>query len=182
MFHLKKKLVLLSTATSLLVLSASTFAADGTINFTGKFIDTTCNIQFDSGNTTAEINLGTYNVNTLAAVGDLTSSKPIEIALSGCPVKDKTVNIEFTSNNTNADGHTYIVTGNPTSTANVGVALFKDEAQTTQIIPASTSVPVVLTDDAGKATLYASFKRIAANGTLVADSVTSTATFNINYL
>ncbi|CRL63108.1 fimbrial protein [Proteus vulgaris] len=183
MFQLKRKLVLLAATTSLLGLSAATFAADGTINFTGKFIDTTCNIQFDNGSNTAEVNLGSYNVKALAAVGDLTTNKPIKIALANCPVQDQTVNIEFTSNNTNADGHTYIVTGaNPISKSDVGVALFNDNAQTSQIIPASTQIPVVLTADAGETTVYASFKRIANTGALTGDEVTSTATFNINYL
>ncbi|NBM55020.1 fimbrial protein [Proteus sp. G2669] len=183
MFQLKRKLVLLAATTSLLGLSASTFAADGTINFTGKFVDTTCNVQFENGNNTAAVDLGSYSVTALAATNDLTTTKPIKISLSDCPAKNNAVNIEFTSNNTNADGHTYIVTGsNEISKTDIGVALFTDNAQTSQIIPASTQIPVTLTETKGDTTVYASFKRIKSSGTLTADEVSSTATFNINYL
>lgn len=179
----KYKLWQIPAVASLLMMSASGIAADGTINFTGEFITSTCDIKFDNGTNIAEVNLGTYNTAALANMGDLTASKEIKISLTACPVKDKNINLEFTANNTTADGHTYKVIGNSAiSASDIGVALFKDNAQVSQIIPASTQVPVTLTDDTGNATIYASFKRIQNNGALMADKVKSTATFNINYL
>ncbi|MGJ3354167.1 fimbrial protein [Providencia sp. Je.9.19] len=180
---IKCKLFCIPTAVSLLMLSASGFSADGTINFTGEFIATTCDIQIDNGPNNSEINLGIYNIKALANVGDLTTSKMVNISLTDCPVQNKDINLEFVAANTTSDGLTYKVTGaNPISTSDIGIALFKDDAHASQIVPASTMVPVTLTNDVGSAKIYASFKRIQNSGPLQADKITATATFNINYL
>lgn len=86
----KYKLWQIPAVASLLMVSASGIAADGTINFTGEFITSTCDIKFDNGTNIAEVNLGTYNTKALANVGDLTASKEIKISLTACPVKIKT--------------------------------------------------------------------------------------------
>ncbi|HHD7462690.1 TPA: fimbrial protein [Klebsiella oxytoca] len=65
-------------------LSASVFAADGTITINGKITDTTCTISVDGGSNDATVTLPTVSASSLAATGQTAGATPFTISLSGC--------------------------------------------------------------------------------------------------
>lgn len=72
-----------SIAISLLALSAgSAWATDGTIEFTGQILTSTC--QFANGDT-IDIELGHYSSKQFKSVGDRSPAIPVNIPLKNCP-------------------------------------------------------------------------------------------------
>ncbi|EGX6615250.1 type 1 fimbrial protein [Salmonella enterica subsp. enterica serovar Carswell] len=73
-----------SFAAGLLALSAtSAWATDGTIEFTGKILNSTC--QFANGDT-INIELGHYAAAQFKTIGDQSPIIPVDIPLKNCPV------------------------------------------------------------------------------------------------
>ncbi|MCZ4675659.1 fimbrial protein [Citrobacter sedlakii] len=72
-----------SVIAGLLTLSAShAWATDGTIEFTGQILTSTC--EFANGDT-VDIELGHYAASQFKTVGDKTPSIPVTIPLKNCP-------------------------------------------------------------------------------------------------
>lgn len=72
-----------SIAVSLLALSAgSAWATDGTIEFTGEILTSTC--EFASGDV-INVELGRYSAHQFKSVGDRTPAIPVDIPLKNCP-------------------------------------------------------------------------------------------------
>ncbi|MBL5902950.1 fimbrial protein [Serratia fonticola] len=90
---MKKTLI----SVSLLALTGSAFAIDGTIEFTGAFTDAPCETNINGANAASSVSvtLDTWNAaNFKDNVGATTDLKPITVNLSGCPNITK-ANIQF---------------------------------------------------------------------------------------
>ncbi|GAA5127423.1 fimbrial protein [Alloalcanivorax gelatiniphagus] len=74
-------------AAALLCAAGSAMAADGTITFTGKIIDQTCNITTPGG-ADFTVTLPTVAAATLASAGDVAGRTPFSINLSDCAEGD----------------------------------------------------------------------------------------------
>lgn len=77
------KKVVKSIAVGLLALSAgSAWATDGTIEFTGEILTSTC--EFANGDT-INVELGHYAAKQFKSVGDRSPAIPVDIPLKNCP-------------------------------------------------------------------------------------------------
>ncbi|AGB76625.1 P pilus assembly protein, pilin FimA [Enterobacteriaceae bacterium strain FGI 57] len=72
-------------ASSLALLASSAMATDGTIEFTGEILTTTC--EFANGDV-INVELGHYAASQFKSIGDRTPAIPVPITLKNCPLDD----------------------------------------------------------------------------------------------
>lgn len=89
---MKKNVFFASVMGSMIFMSGLTHAADGTIKFTGKIVDTTCKVDSASGDQT--VTLGDVAASSFTKAGDVSSAQKFNIKLTGCPA-DSTVAVVF---------------------------------------------------------------------------------------
>lgn len=77
------KKLLISLAVLSAINTGVALAADGTINFTGEIVDTSCQVDSSSANMT--VDLGKVNKTSFTNVGDEMSATKFTIKLTGCP-------------------------------------------------------------------------------------------------
>lgn len=122
-----------SLAATLLVLSAgSAMATDGTIEFTGEILNSTC--EFDNGDT-INIELGHYAAKQFKSIGDRSPAVPVDIPLKNCPTEtwkhvDGTTDNSFqvwletrSGGTTGANNELVAVTGKKTAATGVGIRI-----------------------------------------------------------
>lgn len=125
-----------SVAVSLLALSAgSAWATDGTIEFTGEILSSTC--EFTNGDT-INIELGHYAAKQFKNVGDRSPAIPVDIPLKNCPTipwlhVDGTTDNSFqlwleTRTGGTVAGHDDLVAVSSLDTAATGVGIRIDRA------------------------------------------------------
>ncbi|EDV9707237.1 fimbrial protein [Salmonella enterica] len=125
-----------SIAVSLLALSAgSAWATDGTIEFTGEILTSTC--EFASGDV-INVELGHYSAHQFKSVGDRTPAIPVDIPLKNCPTTPW-VHVNGTTDNSfqlwletraggTVAGHDDLVAVSSLDTAATGVGIQIDRA------------------------------------------------------
>ncbi|AHM75051.1 fimbrial protein [Yersinia hibernica] len=148
-------------AISLLALSSSAFAIDGTIQFSGAFTDSPCEINVNGSTTTgsssASVILDTWNVaNYKGNVGATTDLKPITISLSGCPSKTQ-ANIQFNGTVNATNPELFAIQTGAGAASNVGIALYSSSNTADIITPNTRDLAIPLTTQAGEKTIYASY-------------------------
>lgn len=125
-----------SIAFGLLAFSAnSVWATDGTIEFTGEIVASTC--EFTNGDT-INVELGHYAASQFKTVGDRTPVIPFDIPLKDCPTTpwehlDGTTDTSFqlwleTRSNGTVAGHDDLVAVSAPGTAATGVGIRIDRA------------------------------------------------------
>ncbi|BDH44717.1 ferrous iron transporter B [Salmonella enterica subsp. enterica serovar Choleraesuis] len=72
--------------------SAPSFAADGTVHFTGKILDQACEV--DGGSQDLKVELGTVAAKSLENQGE-SAATPFTIALHNCPESVKKAQVRF---------------------------------------------------------------------------------------
>lgn len=73
-------------ASSLALLASSAMATDGTIEFTGEILASTCNFQ--NNEDVLDVELGHYGAKQFKTIGDRTPAIPVDIRLENCPIGD----------------------------------------------------------------------------------------------
>lgn len=117
-----------STIALLPLLSVLSFAAsaqNGTIDFVGNILGSTCNVS-----PTTTVMLGDTDISAFpAAGGPASSSKKFEIAFEECPTSVRSIHIKFDGTGTAAKPDVFAL--NPGQSAkNVGVALYQGDEKT----------------------------------------------------
>lgn len=122
-----KKTLLAALFLSASIFSSSVFAADntltndGTINFAGKIVATTCKVDSTNTQDPLTVTLPTINKSLLAEAGNINGETKFQIQLKGCtastaqtgPNKDiNTVRAFFNGNNINQNGRLTNKSGN----------------------------------------------------------------------
>ncbi|AJJ10599.1 fimbrial family protein [Yersinia rohdei] len=148
-------------AASLFALTNSVFAADGTIQFTGAFTDTPCEIKIAGTTTSAtssvKVSLDTWTAaNFKDNVGATTDLKPITINLSGCPKMTK-ANIQFNGASDAKNPSLFATQTGADTATNVGIALYSSTNNADIITPNSRSLSIPLSEQSGQYTVYASY-------------------------
>lgn len=120
-------------AAGLLALTTgSVMATDGTIEFTGQILNSTC--EFENGDV-INIELGHYAANQFKTIGDRSPAIPVDIPLKNCPT-DPWPHIDGTTDNsfqiwletrsggtTGANNELVAVTGMTTAATGVGIRI-----------------------------------------------------------
>lgn len=89
---MKKTLIVAALATG--VLSASAFAADGKINFTGFITDDACTVTNTVGSP-LNVTLGTVSSAAFTGAGSTAAPTKFTIALTGCPASMTSAKVKF---------------------------------------------------------------------------------------
>ncbi|WP_207001638.1 fimbrial protein [Trinickia mobilis] len=84
---MNKQSVLLPIALLTGTLSASAFAANGTVNFNGEVTNATCSIAPQSQN--QQVSMGSVNARSFKNKGDISAPVPFEINLADCILSGK---------------------------------------------------------------------------------------------
>lgn len=145
----------------LLLLSTSAFAVDGTIQFTGAFTDSPCEININgsstNGSSSTSVMMDTWNAaNYKDNVGATTDLKPIKISLTGCPSKTQ-ANIQFSGTADAINPKLFAIESGANSASNVGVALYSSSNPTDILTPNTRNLSIPLTAQNGEKTIYASY-------------------------
>ncbi|MEN2469816.1 fimbrial protein [Burkholderia theae] len=106
--------------------STSALAADGTINFHGKIVATTCQID----NSNIQVPLGAIGVDQLAAAGQESRRVPFQIALSACDDQLNGVRAQF-EGMAHGDDPTLLAigSGGTDDAKGVGIQLMHDDGE-----------------------------------------------------
>ncbi|BEN69725.1 fimbrial protein [Serratia marcescens] len=160
-----------------LVISSTSYAADGTINFTGTVTDQTCTVEAGSANQT--IPMGNVSAKAFRSVGDTALPTKFNIALVSCPDTVKKASIKF--DGIYADGNTTLLSLNKETNAatGIGVALYEADG-TTQIPVASFSNAQSVQKDIRNVFTYVA-KYMSTSGTVTVGPANATTQFSISY-
>ncbi|QIK12704.1 type 1 fimbrial protein [Leclercia sp. 29361] len=156
---------------ALLFCSATAFASDGTITFTGTITDTSCTIS--TSNVT--VDFGTVAASAFKAKGDTTGGRAFQLTLTDCPYESATVRFD---GNADAEGKLFQVDSGADNASNVGIAIY--DANNVQVLPNSPSSAYVLSKTAAN-TLNFSAKLQSTADTVNVGNIAATSNFTIVY-
>ncbi|MFC0308373.1 fimbrial protein [Gallibacterium trehalosifermentans] len=145
-----KKLALVALVGAAFAISQGASAKDGTVNFTGEIVDSSCVVKTESQNLT--VTLPRIDKKALTADGQVAGKVPFEITLESCPATvtsqgDKTsldkvkAYFHYDTSKINANGrviNTYTEANSKTKAANVDIQIL-DSADKVIDISAVTS-------------------------------------------
>lgn len=184
---------ILAVSVLLAAASPATFAADGTITFTGRVTGQTCTIAGNGAASDFTVALPTVGASTLNAAGNTAGRTAFNITLSGCTPATGNVAVYFEAG-TNTD----LTTGRLRNAAVAAPAV----GDTPAVTPAGNVQIGVLNADfspisigsaaasqnsqsvalaAGAATLQYYAQYVATGGASTAGEVTTTAQYSIQY-
>jgi major type 1 subunit fimbrin (pilin) len=106
--------------------STAAMAADGTVNFNGKIVDTPCIVTAGDDNTAQTVSLGTVKSSSFTAVGITSADVPFNIKLEQCVVGEDGLGatVTFTGSQDGADPTLLAVSGGATG---VGIELVNND-------------------------------------------------------
>lgn len=156
---------------ALLFCSATAFASDGTITFTGSITDTACTIS----TTNVTVDFGTVAASAFAAKGDSTGGRAFQLTLTNCPFESATVRFD---GNADAEGKLFKVDSGTGKASDVGIAIY--DANNLQVLPNTPSSAYTLSKTAAN-TLNFSAKLQSTAATVTAGDISATSNFTIVY-
>ena len=109
-----------------LVTAGSAYAADGTIEFTGKITETACTIATPK----VVVNFGTIAASAFKNVGDVAAAQGFQIEVNNCPTS--AAKVRFDAEAEASDSNLFALGADSTVTG-VGISLFDRDAE--QITP-----------------------------------------------
>ncbi|KAA5971611.1 fimbrial protein [Pantoea sp. M_9] len=170
---MKRTILAMTTVASLF--SGAAFAVDGTINFTGKITDDTCDI--DAGSATQNINMGTIGSDAFQGPGTIAGATGFKIVMTNCPASHSAVSVKFDGAPDNGNPDILALSSSPTNASGVGIQLRDYDRTPISLNTDSKPVPVT----GGTATMNFSAAYIATAATVTAGDADSTVNFTVNY-
>lgn len=163
--------------------SASTFAADGTINFKGNIIDSACTVDLDgAGATTMDVLMGDVNKTSFTGVGSTAggsaSATKFNILLKDCPETATTASVKFDGIAYSGDNTVLALTDETGVATGVGIQL-SDSAGVLPLFTNSAAYTLTTGSTTNTLDFYARYIQKAA--TVTAGPANSVATFTVNY-
>lgn len=151
--------------------SASAFASDGTITFTGNISDTSCTISTSD----VTVDFGTIAASSFAAKGDTVGGRSFQLTLTNCPYESATVRFD---GNADPEGKLFQIDSGTGKASAVGIALY--DANNQQVLPNTPSSAYVLSKTAAN-TLNFSAKLQSTAATVTSGDISATSNFTIVY-
>lgn len=166
--------------------ASSAMAADGTINFEGELVATTCDITVDGQPSPAMVTLPTVSVATLAAAGQTTGTTGFTIGLENCQgVTATNTAAAFFENGSTVDFNSYnLINTAAAATAATNVQLQLLDQQTGTKIKVGNSDQTVNTtrfDISSGSTVLPYSVEYYATGATTPGLVESAVNFSIDY-
>lgn len=159
--------------------NAEALSDSATINFTGVFQDTTCNVTLNntdvSGKGSVDLYLGAYKTSDITDNADATPATPFTVNFTNCG-SIHIANIIF--NGTQTSSQLFDVQGNNQNNVGVGV---NTSSTAGNYLAIGDKTPVTITSGTGSANFYARYVKIGATP-LVDGEANAVATMDITYL
>ncbi|MGY0162917.1 type 1 fimbrial protein [Edwardsiella tarda] len=115
-----KKILLPVMALSASVMSGQVSAANGTVNFTGQIINSTCQVA-SGDDKNIDVYLGKYPTSAFKAIGDKSASKAFQINLEQC--EPGTYTVRFDGNSVPGHPDLLAVSGDGSTAAAQGLGI-----------------------------------------------------------
>lgn len=154
-----------------LLCSASAFASDGTITFTGNISDTSCTISTSD----VTVDFGTIASSAFKAKGDTVGGRAFQLTLTNCPFNSATVRFD---GNADPEGKLFQIDSGSGKAGDVGIAIF--DANNQQVLPNTPSSAYALSTTAAN-TLNFSAKLQSTAATVTGGDISATSNFTIVY-
>ncbi|BBJ66360.1 MULTISPECIES: fimbrial protein [Enterobacter] len=178
---MKKPIILTSGTAALMYILLSSFAlaADSTLAVTGNVIASSCDV--DIGSVNQKIKIGTFSGKDFPSVGSTSAFKAMNINLSNCYEKLKTIQVTF-SGTSDADNPALLAltssgSGNTLATG-VGVELLDSSGKT---IPFDKVSPQTFDLDAGDNTLSFLLRYKSTRYPVTAGEASAVMYFDLTY-
>ncbi|MCS4266095.1 fimbrial protein [Serratia sp. BIGb0163] len=180
---MKKTLLVTSLATIALFSTASAFAADGNINFTGDIKDATCEVDLAAGATAISVPMGTLNKTAFSGAGSTGTSSKFTINLKNCPTAYTKANVEFDGTAAGNDKKILALTAGTTAApAATGVGIqISDKSDTVLALKTPSASYDLKTGATDVNKLDFSARYVATSATVTSGVANSSATFNVKY-
>lgn len=170
-----KKIMFIHSALLATAISGSAFAADGTINFTGKIIDDACKVDTSSLN----VPLGSVAKSSFGAAGASASPTRFTIKLKDCPASVTSASIHFDGPTDSVNSKLLALTSGASVATNVGIGIYEQDSNT--LIPiGSSAAPVAIAQNTVNELNFIA-KYVSTAATVVAGTANAVATFTISY-
>lgn len=179
-----KKILVSAVALALGVSSLTSFAKDGTVNFTGKIVESGCEVT-NANNGIINVEMGTYSSSSLATTGQTAGPKPFEIDLAKCA----TGSVKIRFDGTPVSGHTDLLqltsdaaagASDPSQTVGIQITDLASSAIYT-IGDTSAAVPFQAVDADGALNIKLAARYAAFADGKPAGDANSTTDFSIEY-
>ncbi|MFJ2975364.1 fimbrial protein [Kluyvera sp. NPDC087067] len=156
---------------ALLFCSASAFASDGTVTFSGTITDTACTISASD----VTVDFGTVAASSFKAKGDSVGGRSFQLTLANCPYDSATVRFDGSAD---PEGKLFQIDSGTGKASDVAIAIF--DANNLQVLPNTPSSSYALSKTAAN-TLNFSAKLQSTADKVTAGDITSTSNFTIVY-
>lgn len=153
------------------------FAADGQVNFTGKILDSACEIINNTSNP-IDVNLGQIAKTSFTGAGSKASATKFTIVMQNCPDTVTNASVKFDGTSTNGDSNILALTQESGVATGVGIEISDASQNMLALGKQSESYP--LTAGATNNLEFVA-RYIATSDAITAGSANSVATFTINY-
>ena len=180
----KKILAAIAAVSGLVALDPAAHAADGSINFTGSIVHTTCNINGAAAPTSSAVVLPPVTANELIKAGSTAGRTFFKIVLSGCSGEGRKVTAYFLpSNSVGSNGRLIVDSG---GAKNVEIALLTQQTSSSSPIyvgagvTPSTSSHFYYPIENGSTTMYYGAEYVSL-GNVTAGAVLSRVEYNVVY-
>ncbi len=150
-------------------------AADGTINFIGQIVATTCDVNGGS-NASINVDLGTVAATSFTAAGDTSSPTAFTISLTNCPATFTAAAVKFDGTADAVDNQLLEVTGGATG---VGIEIADNQGTPIPLYTASRFYPIDATSEGVDMNFIARYRSTGA--TVGEGAANGTSQFTINY-
>lgn len=157
-----------------MIVSSTTYAADGTLNIQGTILDSACTVSSDDVD--LNVVLGEVNKSAFTTDGAPVGAKKFDISLTNCPATATTVHTRFDGAGMNGASNLLALTETGDEAQGVGVGLY--EMDNSQIELATDTKPVNLVNQAATLEFKAAYVAPAVSG-VTAGPANSSAEFTI---
>ncbi|KFK94090.1 MULTISPECIES: fimbrial protein [unclassified Serratia (in: enterobacteria)] len=173
---MKKNIIVATLVAAAAMTTASTFAADGQVNFSGSVIDASCNVT-NATSGSLNVVLGQVSKSAFTAAGTKAAPTKFTLQVSNCPDSVSSVGVKFDGTTVAGDNSVLALTQGTGVATGVGIQL-SDASQ--NVLPLNTaSINYPLT--AGAANLDFVARYISTAATVTAGPANAIANFSIIY-
>ncbi|MEG5551153.1 fimbrial protein [Enterobacter wuhouensis] len=171
-----KKITLSALFLAMGAVTATGYAADGTINFTGSVIDETCTV--DSGSQNLNVDLGKVSKSSLTgAAGKKAASSSFTLSLSKCPETVTTAKVKFDGTSDSVNQSLLALNTDTGAASGVGIEIADSTGNPIALHSASPDIKLA----GGSNTMNFIARYVSTGTTVTAGAANGTSQFTINY-
>ena len=171
---MKQRILALLVAAA--AISPVAHAADGTVKFTGKILDSACTVDASTKDQT--VALGQIDKGAFSAAGDTAAATRFSIKLTACPATVTSAKVKFDGTADAGNNNVLALTSGTGVATGVGVQLANADGSVLPLYTDSTSTTLSTT---GVNTLDFVARYIATAATVTPGEADATANFTVNY-